>query len=126
MPVYTYFCDTCETAFERALPLVRYDESQLCADCRSPARKTVAPVNFNLPGDGWASKDGRISRQMAAKNNRLDAKQNERRQDGSGISLVPNVGGERVDNWSEASKLAASQGKDTTGYASRVPPKGSK
>ncbi len=32
------------------------------------------------------------------------------------MTLVPNVEGERVDSWGEASKLAKAKGKETTGY----------
>jgi hypothetical protein len=53
---------------------------------------------------------------MEKKNQRLDAKQNERKRDAPMVTLAPNVGGERVESWSEASKLAASKGKDTSGY----------
>ena len=77
----------------------------------------VTKPNFILRGDGWAGKNNRIAGQMRRKNQRLDAKQRERRKDGSGgVTLAPNVGGERVDSWSEASKLAKSKGKDTSGY----------
>jgi hypothetical protein len=31
-------------------------------------------------------------------------------------SLAPNVDGERTDSWSDATKLAKSKGKDTSGY----------
>ena len=116
MPIYTYACDACEQDFEQVLPLSRYDEPQACPSCGETARKTVAPVGFILAGDGWASKNGRVAKQMAEKNRRLDSKQRELKNDGPGVSLVPNVGGERVDSWSEAAKLAKSKGKDTSGY----------
>lgn len=76
---------------------------------------TVPYVTF--AGDGWASKNNRIKGQMRAKNKRLDAKERERKGDGAGgVSLAPNVDGKRTDSWSDAVKLAKSQGKDTTGY----------
>ena len=116
MPTYTYACDACEIDFEQILPLDRYNEPQACPSCGVTSRKTVAPVGFILTGDGWASKNGRVAKQMADKNRRLDAKQRELKNDGPGVTLVPNVGGERVDSWSEAAKLAKSKGKDTSGY----------
>jgi putative FmdB family regulatory protein len=116
MPIYTYACDACEQDFEQVLPLSRYDEPQACPSCGETARKTVAPVGFILAGDGWASKNGRVAKQMAEKNRRLDSKQREMKHDGPGVRLAPNVGGERVDSWSEAAKLAKSKGKDTSGY----------
>jgi hypothetical protein len=53
---------------------------------------------------------------MAEKNRRLEAKQEERRRDAPGVKLAPNVGGERVDSWADAQKLAKSQGKDAGSY----------
>ena len=116
MPIYTYHCDPCELDFEKFLPMSQYADPQNCPECEAIARKTVAPTNFTLKGDDWVSKAGRVKKQMEAKNRRLDAKQNEFKQDAPGIKLVPNVGGERVDSWKEAGKLAASQGKDSSGY----------
>jgi putative FmdB family regulatory protein len=116
LPIYTYACDVCEIPFEQALPLARYDEPQACPSCGAIARKTVAMVSFNLAGDGWASKNGRVAAQMAEKNRRLAAKQEERRRDAPGVKLAPNVGGERVDSWSDAKKLAESQGKNGASY----------
>lgn len=116
MPIYTYACDVCEIPFEQTLPLSRYDEPQACPSCGATARKTVAPVSFVLAGDGWVSKNGRVAAQMAEKNRRLGAKQEERRRDSPGVKLAPNVGGERVDSWSDAQKLAKSQGKDASSY----------
>lgn len=118
MPTYSYHCDDCGINFDKILPISRYDEPQQCPDCGAgPVKKMVTRPNFILRGDGWAGKNNRIAGQMRKKNQRLDAKQRERRKDGSGgVTLAPNVGGERVESWSEASKLAKSKGKDTSGY----------
>jgi putative FmdB family regulatory protein len=118
MPTYTYRCESCTLDFEKFLPMSRFREPQACPECgASPATKTVTATNFILKGDGWAGKNNRIRGQMAKKNQRLAQKENEYKKD-AGIKLAPNVGGQRVDSWSEASKLAASQGKDTSGYDS--------
>jgi putative FmdB family regulatory protein len=116
MPIYTYHCGPCDLDFEKQLPMAQYADPQNCPECEAVAQKTVALTSYILKGDGWASKDNRIKGQMAEKNRKLDAKQDEFKKDGSTIKLVPNVGGERVDSWKEASKLAASQGKSTAGY----------
>ena len=42
------------------------------------------------------------------------------KRDGPGITLAPNVSGERVESWADAQKLAASKGKDTSSYESLV------
>jgi hypothetical protein len=57
-----------------------------------------------------------IARQMADKNKKLAVKEDEFKKEGPGMRLAPNVAGERVDSWKEASKLAASKGKDASGY----------
>jgi len=118
VPTYAYHCDDCGLDFEKILPISRYDEKQDCPDCGAgPAKKMVTRPNFILKGDGWAGKNNRIAGQMRKKNQRLDAKQRERSRSGSGgVRLAPNVEGERVESWSEASKLAKSKGKDTSGY----------
>lgn len=118
MPTYSYHCDDCGLDFDKILPISLYNEPQNCPDCNEgPARKMVTATNFILRGDGWAGKNNRIAGQMRKKNQRLDAKRAERKNDGSGgVRLAPNVEGQRVDSWSEASKLAKSKGKDTSGY----------
>jgi hypothetical protein len=74
-----------------------------------------------LKGDSWAGKNMTLLSQMNAKNERLDRKQEEKKRDLKGIMrLAPNVGGERVDTWSEAARLAASRGKDVSSYEPMV------
>jgi len=75
-------------------------------------------TNFVLRGDGWPGKAGKIKDQMRKKNERLDRKQAVRAKEDSSMSsrLVPNVEGERVNSWSDAQKMAASQGKSTKSY----------
>jgi len=117
MPTYEYACPECETDFELFLRMSQCDDPQVCPACSAPARRKMSPgIGFILSGDGWAGKNIKIAGQMAQKNKRLDAKQGEFKRDAPGIKLAPNVGGERVDSWSEASKLASSQGKNTSGY----------
>lgn len=118
MPTYAYHCVQCALDFEKILPISRYDEPQNCPNCNEgPCKKMVTRPNFILKGNGWSGKNLKIKRQMAEKNRRLAIKEQERKNDGSGgVQLAPNVGGERVDSWSEASKLAKSKGKDTSGY----------
>ncbi len=118
MPTYEYVCPACENDFELFLKMSQSEEPQACPKCgEAPAKKRVSlSAGFILSGDGWAGKNIRIQGQMAEKNKRLAQKENEFKREGPGMKLAPNVGGERVDSWSEASKLAASKGKDTSGY----------
>jgi hypothetical protein len=57
---------------------------------------------------------------MAARRGHLADKEREAKGDGMIPSLQPNVGGEQVSSWAEASKLAKDQGKDTSGYEQRA------
>jgi len=116
VPIYAYRCAACELDFDRMLPISKYADPQACETCGAVARKLVSAVNFNLPGDGWPSKNERISKQMRDKNKGLTSKQNTRLREQPHVKLVPNVGGERTETWGEAKQLAASQGKDTASY----------
>lgn len=120
MPTYTYVCTSCESPFERFLSITRCDEAQSCESCGAPGRKTISMPNFILKGDGWTGKNIKVAGQMAAKNRILDKKQEERKRDAPGVRLAPNVDGERVENWADAQKLAASKGKNTESYDAKV------
>ena len=121
MPTYTYHCDACDSPFEKILPMSRHDETQECPECgEGPARKTIAQVSFILKGDGWTGKNNRINGQMRENRQRAGARQSEMVRDAPSVTLAPNVGGERTDTWADASKLAGSQGKDTSGYEKRA------
>jgi hypothetical protein len=95
-------------------------DPQTCETCGTVAKKQVTPINFNLPGDDWASKNGRIAKQRAEARAKAGVKQAERVREAPGVKLVPNVDGERVGSWAEAQKLAKSKGKDTTSYAPKI------
>jgi putative FmdB family regulatory protein len=120
MPFYDYRCPECGHEFTKRLRIAQHAEPQACPECgHEPADKRISAPNFILKGDGWTGKNIRINNQMQKKNQRLSQKEQEMKRDGNvGGSLVPNVGGEQVESWGEAKKLAASQGKDTTGYES--------
>jgi putative FmdB family regulatory protein len=121
MPIYEYQCGDCELRFEQQLPITRHAEPQDCPECGVPgADKLVSAVGFILRGDGWAGKNGRVKKQMAEKNRGLESRSEEMRRDAPGMTLAPNVGGERTDSWVEAKQLAASKGKDTSGYDSYI------
>jgi putative FmdB family regulatory protein len=117
MPTYSYQCQDCHAAFDRILRLADYDEPQTCPECGAgPAKRVITKVGFILKGDGWTGKNLRIKGQMARRRARLGAKEHEQKMDGPGVRLAPNVGGRRVDSWSEAQRLAKSEGKDTSTY----------
>ena len=119
MPTYTYACPVCETQFEKFLPISQYNSPQTC-ECGELGKRQLTVPNFVLKGDDWPSKNGRIRQQMSDKNKVLDRKQNERKREAPGMTLAPNVEGERVDSWSEAQKLAVSQGKSGSSYDAKI------
>lgn len=118
MPIYAYHCDACDIDFDKIRPMLEASDPMPCVECGGKTRKLVTSCGVIFKGDDWASKNGRVARQMREKNRVLGQKQDERVRDGGipGGKLVPNVGGERVDSWGEAAKLAKSKGKDTAGY----------
>jgi putative FmdB family regulatory protein len=116
MPFYEFRCPACDTTFDIRLAVSDRDNPQPCKGCGATASRQITAPMFNLPGDDWPGKASRVAKQMERKNQRLGAKQNERKRDAPMVTLAPNVGGERVESWAEASKLAASKGKDTSGY----------
>lgn len=123
MPTYEYKCPNkkCRVdEFERFLPIAEYDSPQKCEKCGTLGTKLVSAPGLIFVGDGWASKNNRIAGQMAEKRRRVGEKQNERQRDAPGVSLVPNVNGERTETWADAAKLAASKGKSAATYAPKV------
>jgi putative FmdB family regulatory protein len=116
MPVYEYTCSNCGQKFEMQRPISEWADSGVCPECGGEGTKLVSSCNFNLPGDGWPSKNNRVKGQMAAKNRRLDRKS----KDLPKVSLTPNVDGESTDSWSDARKLAKSKGKVAETYTPYV------
>lgn len=121
MPTYDYECQTCEHPFDIFMEMSDYDIKAMppCPECgvkKEVIRVFTTPPMVNFSGDGWSTKDGRINSQMAENRKRAGAKQHELKMDGAVPTLAPNVGGERTDSWSDAAKLAKSQGKNTSGY----------
>ena len=117
MPIYEYQCKECDHFFDKLLPFSQSKQNQTCPACGSESPERVLSVpQVIFKGDGWTDKNLRIKKQMARKNRRLDSKQTQMKRDAPSVKLAPNVDGERVDTWSEASKLAKSKGKDTTLY----------
>ena len=119
MATYPYQCNKCEHYWEFEMRMKEYEPkaTYVCPECGSEdTRRVITPIYINFSGDGWSGKNNRIAGQMRDKNKRLAAKEREKKGDGMIPQLAPNVGGERVDSWSEATKLAKSRGKNTSGY----------
>jgi len=118
MPMYDFQCqeEACHHTFDRMVRLSEFDEVQPCPECGADSKRLISKVGVVLKGDGWASKNGRIAKQMAEKNQRLAAKEKDQKAAGLVPRLAPNVGGQRVDSWSDAKKLAKSKGKETSSY----------
>lgn len=122
MPIYVYECGDCGVRFDEMIRLADYDTAEVsCGACGSKnTERIITPVNFNLPGDSWPSKNNRIAGQMRRKNKRLSQRQDDMKRDGFVPKLVPNVGGEQTDSWQDAKKLAKDKGRDTSGYDAMV------
>lgn len=115
---YEYHCSECETKYVCYVPMSDFDKEQPCPQCETGNKKVFKPcTNHVFRGDGWSTKNERIKNQMRKKNEKLDNRQYEMKKDTNvGGRLAPNVNGERVDSWSDAQKLAKSQGKNTSSY----------
>lgn len=121
MPIYAYKCPECDNEFDKLLKMSSFDEPQACPECEhTPCPQQVVKVNFNLTGDHWASKNGRIAGQMRDKTRRLTIKTDEQKRDAPLVTLVPNVNGLETGTWKEAQKFAASVGKDPSTYDKKV------
>jgi putative FmdB family regulatory protein len=121
MPTYDFACSSCETRYTKILKMSERDTPVPCPECGEVGQRVPSLPQFILVGDGWAGKNLRVKQQMAEKNKRLDAKQNEQMRDTKiGGRLVPNVDGEKVDSWGEAQKLAKSKGKSGESYNALV------
>lgn len=118
MPLYSYRCDSCELDFDDSAKIAEYQDPRPCPECGADSPRTMGDrfPGFVLKGDDWPGKNLRVKQQMARKNERLAGREREMKGDGMVPSLAPNVDGERTDSWSEATKLAKSKGKDTSGY----------
>jgi len=91
------------------------DAPQVCPECLTQVTKSISVTDFVLAGDGWPGKNLKIKGQMGRKNRKVSRKQKDHWA-GKTPTLTPNVGGEQVDSWSEAKKLAGSKGKNTGSY----------
>ena len=123
MPEYAFRCskEECNTGFFKNLAIVNRNEDQVCPTCSSPADKVVAEgVGGVLRGDAWPGKNIRIKNQMHERRQRVGEREHVLKMEGPQCNLTPNVGGEQVDSWEDASRLAASKGKDTTEYDKRA------
>jgi putative FmdB family regulatory protein len=120
MPTYNYECQACDHCFELVMKMSEYDSKvkPTCPECGIDGKscRVFTPPMINFAGDDWSTKNNRIAGQMKDKNRRLETKEREMKKEGRIPSLAPNVDGQRVDSWSEATKLAKSKGKDTSGY----------
>jgi len=118
MPSYQFKCPACENGFELDLLMSEAKIPQACPECGVVAQRTLGgDINFALNGDQWPGKAIKVRGQMAEKNRKLGIRQKEHH---APITLAPNVGGERVDSWSEAKKIAKGMGKDTASYDSFI------
>ncbi len=120
MPNFDFECPQCEVVFERRLSVSSCSDPQTCAECGSPVKKLISMPSFILKGDDWVGKNLRIESQMADRGRKAQARKDQMLREAPGMRLAPNVDGERVGSWSEAQKLAASKGKETSSYEPKI------
>lgn len=120
MPVYCFKCSVCGHEFDTILSIKDRMVDQPCLTCGGKTEKMITKVNFNLVGDNWPSKAYRIKEQGLKRREVMTKRMETRIKDQPLATLVPNVGGEETGSWSEARKLAASKGKDSSSYQSMV------
>ena len=121
MPVYSFKCLDCDNRFDEVLTIKDRNNPVKCKSCDSGnTQRTITKVNFNLTGDNWPSKAYRIKEYGLKRREEMQKKMEGRIKDQPLASLVPNVGGEVTDSWSDAAKLASSRGKDSSSYQSMI------
>lgn len=56
MPLYEYYCDSCDRSFEVTQ---KFDEAplQACPECGAEVRKLMSLGGFSLKGQGWFTTD---------------------------------------------------------------------
>lgn len=98
-----------------------YKSEQPCPECDGGiGGRTITEVSFVLKGSGWTGKNIKVNNQMLKRREIVGKRQEVLKREGPKMELAPNVNGERVDSWSEASKLAASKGLNAATYEPMV------
>lgn len=121
MPMYRHECQECTNEFDVMCSIDQREDSHECEFCGAVnSKKVFTGCNFILPGDDWASKNNRIQKQMAERRAKLKKKSAEQAREQPGMTLAPNVDGERTESWSDAQKLARDKGKNVDSYTQMV------
>lgn len=112
--VYDYKCTKCGKIEEQYHGMKESPEFK-CSACGEPSERifTINRTGFIIRGEA-PSKVFREKNYRQKRNADLGVRQLERY--GSGPQVVPNVGGEEVGSWSEASRLAKDKGLRTDTY----------
>lgn len=117
MAHYTHKCNSCDEEFLVVTSIDTRNETKECDSCGiNDSKLIITTVGINFVGDGWVTKNDRISRQMREKNLRLGVKSRERAREQPVSRLVPNIGGEQTDSWQDAQRMAKSKGLSTSSY----------
>lgn len=116
MPVYSFKCADCRKLFDINASYSEYKKGgHACPKCggthvERDFRKVA--VDSFLRGEGWA---GKLIKENAYRKKRSAEMDQRMRERHTTPKLTPNVGGEVVGSWEEASKLArAKKVADTT------------
>lgn len=121
MPLYRHECQECTNEFDVMCSIDDRKKSHECEFCGAVNSKNlITGCNFNLPGDEWVSKNLRVQKQMEGRRVKAKEKAGEQAREQPGMTLAPNVEGERTESWADAQQLARDKGKDPNSYTQMV------
>jgi putative FmdB family regulatory protein len=67
MPIYEYYCASCDSRFEKLRPISAAGQSQPCPTCAGPAGAAVtAPARISGAGEGTADETAAVEPAPAA------------------------------------------------------------
>lgn len=50
MPIYEFYCESCDTVTEKLLPISQCDFEQKCEKCNNPMKRRISVSDFQFKG----------------------------------------------------------------------------
>lgn len=127
MPRYDYACNNCGNVQEEVHSM-KEDPIIICINCgfNPLERKICTDPQIIFKGEGWASKKGRVNRQMAEAQLKAEKKQILDWGHLKQSKCIPNFNGQVTGDpgdpnaWRDAGKLAAENGKDASSFEAKA------
>ena len=123
MPQYNFQCSECDHIAELTLSVADMKTTKpVCLECSGEMARVFIAANWrgqvSLKGE-WPGKTMKENRYRKLRSQEMGRRQRERY--GHTLpTLAPNVGGERVETWDDARKLASERGHDVSHYDAKV------